>query len=330
MNKKIIVTGGCGYIGSHVARAFKQNGDTVIVIDRIYRQHTLKGLDGYCIADFASNEALSLIVLSNADVVVHCAGTSLVGPSMTDPGEYYDNNVCKTITMLNAVKDMPKKPAIMFSSSASVYGNPDTYPVTENAVIKPISPYGATKSIAERIFVDYYNAYNLQSMCFRYFNAAGAEPVNFDLGQRWGGTHLMGVALEASINNNAITINGIDYDTKDGTCIRDYIHVWDIARAHVLGASYMLDDYPQPGAHVFNLGTGDGISNKQVVDYIQNKYGIPSIVFGPRRLGDPHAVVADAGLAQEKLNWIPQYSQLSTMLDSAYKWFTTHELSKVI
>lgn len=322
MNRTVIVTGGCGYIGSHVARAFKQNGDTVHIIDQVQRNHTLKDIDGYLIADFASDEALSMMVNLEPDVVVHCAGTSLVGPSIADPAEYYTNNIVKTIALLNVVRHMPKRPVILFSSSASVYGVPDTWPTDEGSDIQPISPYGATKAMTERILDDYFRAYDIHSMCFRYFNAAGAEPFNFDLGQEPGATHIVARALEASIAERAFTINGDDYDTDDGTCVRDYVHVWDLAQAHILGVNYMLDDYPQPGAYVLNLGTREGISNKQIVDYVFNKYGLPFVNYGERRAGDPDTLVADATQAKNLLGWVPEYSNIETIIDSAYKWYT--------
>lgn len=322
MNRTVVVTGGCGYIGSHVARAFKQNGDTVHIVDQVQRNHTLKDIDGYLIADFASDEALSLIVNLEPDVIVHCAGTSLVGPSMTDPAEYYTNNIVKTIALLNVVRHMSKRPVILFSSSASVYGVPDTWPTDEGSDIQPISPYGATKAMTERILDDYFKAYDIHSMCFRYFNAAGAEPVNFDLGQEPGATHIVACALEASMANRAFTINGEDYDTDDGTCVRDYVHVWDLAQAHILGVNYLLDDYPQPGAYVLNLGTREGISNKQIVDYVFNKYGLPFVNYGERRPGDPDILVADATQAKNLLGWVPKYSNIETIIDSAHKWYT--------
>jgi UDP-glucose 4-epimerase len=322
MNRTVIVTGGCGYIGSHVARAFKQNSDTVHVIDQVQRNHTLKDIDGYLIADFASDEALSMIVNLEPDVVVHCAGTSLVGPSMADPAEYYTNNIVKTIALLNVIRHMPKRPVILFSSSASVYGIPDTWPTDEGSDIQPISPYGATKAMTERILDDYFRAYDIHSMCFRYFNAAGAEPFNFDLGQEPGATHIVARALEASIAERAFTINGDDYDTDDGTCVRDYVHVWDLAQAHISGVNYMLDDYPQPGAYVLNLGTREGISNKQIVDYVFNKYGLPFVNYGERRPGDPDILIADATQAKNLLGWVPEYSNIETIIDSAHKWYT--------
>ena len=322
MNRKIVVTGGCGYIGSHIARAFKLNGDSVYTIDRVKRDHTLKDIDGYYIGDFISEASLSTIYDLAPDVIVHCAGTSLVGPSISNPADYYENNIVKTITMLNLIKNMPKKPVILFSSSASVYGVPGSLPINEQSDIQPISPYGATKAMTERILADYQYAYDIHSMCFRYFNAAGAEPVNFDLGQELGATHIVARVLEASIAGRAFTINGSDFETDDGTCVRDYVHVWDLAQAHILGVNYMLDDYPQPGAYVINLGTRKGISNKQIVDYVVDRYGLPFVNFGERRPGDPDILVADATQAHNLFGWEPKYSDIATIIDSAYKWYT--------
>ena len=321
MTRKIVVTGGCGYIGSHIARAFKQNGDNVIVIDRVQREHTLKDLDGYFISDFADDDALATIYDYSPDVIVHCAGTSLVGPSMSDPGEYYDNNISKTIKLLNFVKGFNKKPVIMFSSSASVYGEPDQLPIRESARIQPISPYGNTKAMTESILKDYWSAYALPSTVFRYFNAAGAEPIDFDLGQEPFATHIVARVLEASLQNRAFTINGGDFNTPDGTCIRDYVHVWDIARAHVLAAN---KHFQMAGAihRRYNLGTNKGVSNKEIVDYVVEHYGLPFVNYGPTRMGDPAWLVADAELANVELNWTPEYSNIETIIDTAYAWYT--------
>jgi UDP-glucose 4-epimerase len=324
MTKTVIVTGGCGYIGSHVARAFKyaEAGNRVFIIDRVKREHTLKGIDGWFIDDFASDESLATITNLEPDVIVHCAGTSLVGPSMTEPAEYYNNNISKTLRLLDVVRDLPKVPAIMFSSSASVYGEPDSWPITEQNDIQPISPYGATKAMTERILSDYYHAYHLPSVCFRYFNAAGAEPFESDLGQEPGATHIIARALEASLAKRAFTINGSDFDTEDGTCVRDYVHVWDIAQAHVMACDFILDDYPQSGAHILNLGTGKGISNKQIVDYVAGTYGLPFVNYGEPRPGDPAELVADATQAKNLLGWEAKHSDIKSIIDSAYAWYS--------
>lgn len=322
MTKTVVVTGGCGYIGSHIARAFKlaNENNRVVIIDRVERSHTLKGIDCFLKADFASTDALDLIDLEQPDVVVHCAGTSLVGPSMTDPAEYYNNNVVKTITMLNSVRRLHKPPVILFSSSASVYGEPEHLPVVECHRLDPISPYGNTKLTVERILYDYSRAYDLSSVCFRFFNAAGAEPNTFDLGQEPGATHIVARALEASISGRTFTIYGDDYPTADGTCIRDYIHVWDLASAHLKAVDFVDSN---PGAHVFNLGTQQGISNQQIKEYVSEKYGFKFVHHADRRAGDPAILVADSSFAKEVLGWAPEYSNIETIIDSAYKWYTS-------
>lgn len=324
MSRTVVVTGGCGYIGSHIARAFKNVGDSVFIIDRIKREHTLKNIDGWFISDFADDDALATIVDLNPDIIVHCAGTSLVGPSMEDPGEYYDNNISKTVKLLNLIRDLRKKPLIMFSSSASVYGEPTAIPIHESAEISPISPYGNTKAMTEIMLKDYWYAHAMPSVCFRYFNVAGAEPYNFDLGQEPEATHIVARVLEASIAGRGFTINGDNFPTDDGTCIRDYVHVWDIAQAHVNAADYVLGTQPLPrtGAYVFNLGNNNGISNKQIVKYVANKYGLPFVNYSQMRSGDPARLLANSDKARDTLQWHPKHSTLEEIIDSAYKWYT--------
>jgi UDP-glucose 4-epimerase len=317
MSKTIIVTGGCGYIGSHIARAFRYADHTnrIVVIDRIQRNHTLKDIDCFLKADYASSNALALIKLEQPDIIVHCAGTSLVAPSVYDPEDYYDNNVSKTITLLNFIKDFTKKPNVLFSSSASVYGEPKELPIPESHSLDPISPYGRTKLMIELMLRDYSNAYDINSVCFRYFNAAGA---GFDLGEEYGSTHIISQALEASIGDKTFNIFGDDYDTPDGTCIRDYVHVLDLAQAHIKVIDYLKDN---PGFYVFNLGTSQGVSNKQIADYIGEKYGFKFLNYGNRRAGDPAVLVADSVKAKTELNWDPANSDIGTIIDSAYLWY---------
>ena len=319
MSKSVLVTGGCGYIGSHVSRAFKNAGYKVFVVDHVNRPHTLKDVDFFLKADFASNESLNIINMHRPLAVVHCAGTSLVAPSMTDPGTYYDNNVAKTITMLNTIRNIGSQPTILFSSSASVYGEPTQVPIPDTAPLAPISPYGVTKAITERMLFDYYRAHQISSVCFRYFNAAGAEPFNHDLGQEPGATHIVARVLESAINNKEFTLYGTDYPTADGTCVRDYVHVWDLAVAHVRAVDYART---HPGAHVFNLGTGSGVSNKEIVSYVTTKYNLNNLQVEGRRGGDPAQLVADVSKAQKELAWKPLYSNIETIIDSAYKWYS--------
>ena len=319
MSKTIVITGGCGYIGSHVARAFKRQDPTnhVYVIDNVRRDHTLRGIDGFLCADYADDAAMAIYIGAQPDVIVHCAGTSLVGPSILNPAEYWDNNVAKTIKMLDVVKNLKKKPLILFSSSASVYGNLQVGAIPETAYTNPISPYGNTKATIERILQDYAVAYGLPSVCFRYFNAAGAEPFDHDLGQEDGATHIVARALEASIAGRTFTLNGTDFNTIDGTCVRDYIHVWDLARAHVQATEVQLPNTN----NVFNLGAGFGLSNLQIASYVQEEFGL-NIAYGARRPGDPDELVADTRLAQTVLNWKPEYSTREAIIESARKWYS--------
>ena len=219
---------------------------------------------------------------------------------------------------------MDKKPLIMFSSSASVYGNPVRLPVSELDPKAPISPYGNTKYMTELILRDYCSAYGINSVCFRYFNAAGAEPINHDLGQEPGATHIVARVLEASLANRAFTINGDDFATPDGTCVRDYVHVWDIATAHIKGAEFVdsiTDENTTAVSLIFNLGTNAGTSNKQIVDYVAGRYGLPFVNYGERRAGDPDELVADPHSAWDLLGWEARFSDIETIIDSAYKWY---------
>jgi len=320
--KRVLVTGGCGYIGSHVARAFKQDGYHVTVVDWVKRDHTLKDIDAYFIDDFVSDGALSVLIHDNPDVIVHCAGTSLVGPSLNNPSEYWDNNIVKLIRFMDVVKTLPKRPLILFSSSASVYGDPEILPIPEEHKIDPISPYGNTKATAERIFKDYYTAYAIPSVCFRFFNAAGAEPFNHDLGHEPGATHLVARACEASIAKENFCINGREYNTPDGTCIRDYIHVWDLARAHVMAAQQAGEATGWVGAQRINLGTGQGYSNLEVVMAVKTRYGGGTVEYKAPRLGDPPRLIAQAIRAEHWLGWRPEHSDIRTIVDSAYHWYT--------
>jgi len=323
MSKTIIVTGGCGYIGSHIARAFRyaDHNNRVVIIDRVQHNHTLKDIDCFLRADYASTPALDLIELEQPDIIVHCAGTSLVEPSVYDPADYYENNVAKTITLLNHIKNFSKKPTILFSSSASVYGEPKELPIPESHPLNPISPYGRTKLMIETMLRDYSNAYDINSICFRYFNAAGAWPVEHDLGEESGGTHIIARALEASINGKAFNVFGDDYNTPDGTCVRDYVHVLDLAQAHIKVINYL--EY-NPGFYVFNLGTAQGISNKQIADYVGEKYGFKFLNYGIKRPGDPAILIADSSKAKRDLDWEPEHSDIGTIIDSAYRWYTKY------
>jgi UDP-glucose 4-epimerase len=251
-------------------------------------------------------------------VLIHCAGTSLVGPSVQDPREYYNNNIVKTITLLDSIVSSGNKTPIIFSSSASVYGIPKEIPINETHQLSPISPYGNTKLAIEMLLKDYCSAYGISSTIFRYFNAAGAQPDTHDLGQETGATHIIARCLEAYLNNQKFIINGEGYQTKDGTCVRDYVHVYDIAQAHLLATDYMKKNF---GCHVFNLGSQKGVSNLTIARYMNKHYKM-SYGYGPIRVGDPDILVADPNRAKKILKWQPKYSTIEQIIKDAHVWYT--------
>jgi len=321
---KVIITGGCGYIGSHIARALKlQNSkNEVYVIDRERREHTLIDINGFLHADFAGRSSLMWITELEPDVVVHCAADTLVGESVTDPAKYYDNNIARTITLMTHLKDLKKRPLVLFSSSASVYGNPvGGRDVVETDLKLPISPYGISKHVVERLLSDYFAAYQLPSVCFRYFNAAGAGIADrVDLGQTSGASHIIARIIEAKLAGKTFTLNGNDYATPDGTCIRDYIHVWDIAIAHLKAIDWVFNK-GNFGAAAMNLGTGTGISNQEIINYVRERHGDFLVDQGPRRPGDPDRLVARADVARSVIGWTPEHSTIEEIVDSAWKWY---------
>lgn len=320
-DKWVAVTGGCGYIGSHIALELKQKTDyKVLIIDWAASNmpHTHWLADQLVNADFASQEALGYIELLNPEAIIHCAGTSLVGPSVTDPAEYYTNNVVGTVKMLNYInKYCNTKPKVIFSSSASVYGTGWAKVCTEHDIPKPINPYGHTKAIVEMILRDYSTAYGINSLSFRYFNAAGADPQS-RLGQNVGATHLVARIMESLVNGDKLTVYSKDYPTRDGTCVRDYAHVCDIARAHVLGIDYLTK---HSGAHAINLGSGEGTTVFEVIHAAERVTGQPvNYEIGPDRIGDPAILVADTQKALHQLNWSPEYN-VDDIIKHAWDWY---------
>ena len=321
-SKIVVVTGGCGYIGSHIAKELKKNNYRVIIVDRVKRLHTLKFADEFIQADYDSTQTNNMLVHEQPDAIIHCAGTSLVGPSVKHPAEYYENNVVKTIHFLSAIDSLPKKPVVVFSSSAAVYGSPTRMPISENEHINPMSPYGRTKVIIETVLSDYSSAYGLKYIALRYFNACGAD-LDGELGQERNATHIIARVLEAKLFNEPFTLYGTNYETPDGTCIRDYVHVADLADAHVKAIEYLLQSGSSSMA--LNLGINKGISNKEIIDYVTNTFGHINVVYGPRREGDPNMLIANANAANRILNWQPNHSDLPTIINSAWKWYNNFQ-----
>ena len=318
--KTFLVVGGAGYIGSHMVKMLLQNRHHVVTLDNLstgYRDAISGG--NFVSAGLADKAALNTLFESYAfDGVMHFASFIQVGESVTDPIKYYQNNLVNTLNLLDAMMAHEVR-RFIFSSSAAVYGEPQTIPIPEAHPQAPINPYGKSKWMVEQILADYQHAYGLQSISMRYFNAAGADPDGL-LGERHEPeTHLIPLVLRAASGRLPhIKVFGRDYDTPDGTCIRDYVHVTDLCQAHLLA----LDTLLQGGdSAIFNLGNGHGFSVQQVIDVAKRVTGcaIP-VVNAPRRAGDPARLVADAARAMRELNWRPQYADLETLIRHAWSW----------
>jgi UDP-glucose 4-epimerase len=315
MKKTVIVTGAAGYIGGQTALLLKDAGHEVYGIDRKELPVHLRGVpNGFLYQDFASDVALAWIIAKQPNAIVHCAGTSLVGPSMTDPSEYYNNNVVKTLRLLDIVKQSMPRCRFVFSSSAATYGEPIMLPVHEVDPAEPVSPYGQSKLMVDMMLQSYHRAYGLDYVSFRYFNACGADPRGRH-GQAPNGTHLISRVLESTRDDQEFKLNGVDFATADGTCIRDYVHVDDIARAHSLA---IYHDVP-PG--VYNLGSNEGTSNREIIAAAERITGKKlKIVLGEARPGDPPMLTASAAkFGMVAGEW--RHHTLDDMIQHAWNWY---------
>ncbi len=315
---KLVVTGGAGYIGSTVATMLLEAGHEVIVLDNLShaQQSSVPKQTQFIkadIADFASVFAGD----KSIDAVLHFAAFIEAGESVQHPEKYWHNNVAGTLQLLSALKDL-KISKLIFSSTAAVYGNPDKTPITETASQKPNNPYGMTKLAIDMAITSYCQAYGLAATSLRYFNVAGSYK---DLGERHEPeTHIIPRALAAAATGTDFTIYGSDYPTEDGTCIRDYIHVSDLARAHLLALEKLM-----PGKHnIYNLGNGKGFSNREVVSMVEEVTGKKlNAKIGPRREGDPDILVASSKLAESELGWSPDKPELQTIIQDAWQFYLT-------
>jgi UDP-glucose-4-epimerase GalE len=314
----VIITGGTGYIGSHVTKELRRSGYRTAVIDLVPRAHARVYADEFFMGSYDSDSALEFIRAQRPVCLIHCAGTSLVGPSVMDPAPYYVNNVLGTIRLLEGLRTLEQVPSVVFSSSAAVYGCPDRDIITEDTALEPVSPYGRSKLMIEEILEDYSRAYGVRSLSLRYFNACGADVIDGDLGQEPGATHILARLLESLRNRESFCLNGTDYATKDGTCVRDYVHVSDLARAHVMAMDYLAGG---GASGAVNLGSGQGHSNQDIITAVRQHLGDVNVVVGPGRPGDPDRLVASNLKAQEILGWRPKYSDLATMVTSAGRWY---------
>ncbi|MCW8840376.1 MAG: UDP-glucose 4-epimerase GalE [Gammaproteobacteria bacterium] len=320
MSKRLLVVGGCGYIGSHMVKCLLEAGHEVVVLDDLSAGFRDSLLGGELVEGDCGDRALldELFSSRRFDGVLHFASLIQVGESVVKPALYYQHNVAKTLTLLDAMQAHSVGPLI-FSSTAAVFGEPLQIPIDEEHPRMPINPYGMSKHIVECMLADFDRAYGLRSVALRYFNAAGADP-EARIGERHEPeTHLIPLALQAVLGlRPPLKVFGRDYDTPDGTCIRDYIHVDDLAQAHLLALEYLWNGGKTTA---LNLGNGTGFSVQQVLDSIEAVTGtaVPA-EDAPRREGDPARLVADATQAKALLGWSPRYAELDTIVKHAWQW----------
>lgn len=316
----ILICGGAGYIGSHMAQWLAERGHQITVLDNLSTGHRGAVHWGELIeADLLDPASLDRVFHGRRfDAVMHFCARSLVGESVTQPYAYYANNVTGTLNLLETMRrhDVGK---VVFSSTAAVFGNPVSEVIDEDHPKAPINPYGASKLMAERVLADAAQAYGLRSVALRYFNAAGALPEH-GIGEAHAcETHLIPNVLRAALGAGpSLKVFGDDYATADGTCVRDYVHVQDLAQAHALALDYM---HGHEGAHAFNLGNGQGFSVRDVIATATEVSGqdIPFEIVS-RRAGDPATLVASSGKAREALGWKPQWTELAPIIESAWRW----------
>ncbi|MCC6179138.1 MAG: UDP-glucose 4-epimerase GalE [Chloroflexi bacterium] len=316
---QLLVTGGAGYVGGHAVRALLDAGHEVVVYDNLVYGHAETVPCELVVGDLADRPRLDALLGSRRfDAVLHFAAYAYVGESVTEPGKYWRNNVASGLELLDAMRAHGTQ-KIVFSSTCAVYGYPEQIPVAEDEPKKPESPYGESKLTFERVLASYARAYDLRSVSLRYFNAAGARP-DGTLGEdHEPETHLIPLVLRAAAGRApAIRVFGVDYPTPDGTCIRDYIHVDDLASAHVLA----LGALDEPHACLaFNVGTGQGYSVREIVDACQRVTGreIP-VEAATRRPGDPPALYADNTRIRQALGWAPKYTEVEPIVATAWRW----------
>lgn len=315
--KTILLVGGAGYIGSHMVKLLTQKGYKVVVLDKADKQ---LGLNAEWIqGNFKDRSMLTTLFNSFAfDAVIHFGAYIEVGESVKEPEKYYYNNVVNTLNLLHVMIAHNVK-SLIFSSTAALFGNPQYTPIDEKHPIQPINPYGRSKAMIEAILEDYDKAYGLKSTALRYFNAAGADPEG-ELGECHDPeSHLIPIILQvASGKREKIFVYGNQYDTPDGTCVRDYIHVNDLCQAHLLALEKLLQDKQSAR---YNLGNGNGFSVQQVIDSARKVTGKNIEQENTNvRAGDPATLIADSTLAKKELNWQPQYSELEKIIAHAWQW----------
>jgi UDP-glucose-4-epimerase GalE len=317
--KTVVITGALGFIGSHTAKAFKEAGYNVIGIDTGCSQSQgIRFLDSYIKDDFETMAAHAA-KNSNAVAVIHIAGTSLVGPSVNNPGLYYDNNASKTNTMMQTMHEIGWHGTVVFSSSAAIYGNNFIGPWEEFDIADPVSPYGRSKLVAEKIIDDHCYANGFKGIALRYFNACGCDLAG-ELGNTKDDTHLIPKVVRSLITKERLVVNGSDFDTSDGTCVRDYLHVTDIAAAH-LAAVELAETLATYTFNAYNLATGKGTSNLEIIHEVEKVTGEKvNYSFGQVREGDPGTLIANPNRFIRATSWKPKHSDLNTIVKSTHDW----------
>jgi UDP-glucose 4-epimerase len=319
----ILVTGGAGYIGSHVVKELLLQGHHPIVYDNLQTGHR-KAVKGalFIEGDLADEKRLKETFHQySMDAVMHFAADCLVGESVKNPLKYFNNNVKNSMQLLEIIEEYNIK-KFVFSSSAAVYGEPESIPIPEEHLCIPTNPYGETKWIFEKVLQDFRDLGRLDYISLRYFNAAGADPEG-EVGEDHSPeTHLIPLVLKAALNGDLVPVYGTDYDTPDGTCIRDYIHVTDLAQAHILA----LNKLKEGGiSGIYNLGNGNGYSVKEVIETARRITGKKiSSIESPRRPGDPARLVASSEKVRKELGWFPKYPDLETIIETAWRWHRNH------
>lgn len=319
----ILVTGGAGYIGSHTIRLLQASGHSVIALDTLENgTRAALGETRIVVGSTADRELVERVLRTEQiEAVIHFAAYKAVGDSVRQPGRYFDNNVCGTLALLDAMVSAGVD-YLVFSSTAAVYGTPDSSPVTEGHLLQPENPYGESKLLVERMLKWFELSHGLHSVTLRYFNAAGAA-LEGDIGEDWTQTQsLVPLVMKAALGRSpALKVFGTDYPTPDGTAIRDYVHVIDLADAHIKALDYLVREQR---SDIFNLGTGRGNSVQEVLDLTKAYSGVDiPVEYTARRPGDPVAVWADNTKARELLGWHPQYD-LKTIIATAWDWHRTH------